>query len=128
MGNAERTVRAALAAHRVSAFRINVCLADDATIGKVHARHMRDPSPTDVISFLISSGGRVLEGEVIVSYETACRQAKEYGTSALFELLLYVAHGTLHLLGMDDRTPSERLRMNAAASRIVRKVIMGKIK
>ena len=36
-----------------------------------------------------------------------------------FELLLYVAHGTLHLLGWDDDTPERRHRMNARAAAIL---------
>ena len=46
-----------------------------------------------------------LEGEVIVGAETALRTAPRYGWPPHDELLLYVVHGTLHLVGHDDRTP-----------------------
>ena len=45
---------------------------------------------------------------MIVSSETAIRSAARLGWSAEDELLLYVIHGTLHLVGYDDGTPAER--------------------
>ena len=55
-----------------------------------------------------------LEGELIVSTETALREAAAHGWSPQDEVLLYVVHGLLHLCGYDDLTdearPSMRVR------------------
>ncbi len=54
-----------------------------------------------------------LEGEVIVSTETALREAAAHGWSPADEVLLYVVHGLLHLCGYDDLTDEARPLMRA---------------
>ena len=51
---------------------------------------------------------RHLEGELIVSAETAAREAAVHGWKPADELLLYIVHGTLHLCGYDDLTDAAR--------------------
>ena len=55
---------------------VSVTLIDDLKIGRVHLQFMDDPSPTDVITFPYGE-----EGEILISVETAVRQALEYGVS-----------------------------------------------
>ncbi len=60
--------------------------------------------PTDVLTFPLESpeeNGQLV-GDIVVSWDTARRNAEELGLSPEGELLLYVVHGTLHLLGFDD--------------------------
>ena len=52
-----------------------------------------------------------LEGELIVSTETALREAATHGWSPHDEVLLYVVHGLLHLCGYDDLTDEARPAM-----------------
>ncbi len=54
-----------------------------------------------------------LEGELIVSTETALREAAAHGWTPADELLLYVVHGLLHLCGYDDLTDEARPVMRA---------------
>ena len=63
------------------------------------------------MSFLLESGPGWLEGEIVVSADTAGRSAPEYGWPADDELLLYVIHGVLHLVGFDDTTPQAAVAM-----------------
>ena len=48
-----------------------------------------------------------LEGEVVVSTETAEAAAPNYEWTPNDELLLYVIHGILHLVGYDDHAPDD---------------------
>lgn len=92
---------------------VSLALVDDAAIHELNRRYLAHDEPTDVLSFLLESGPAVLEGEIVASAETACRAAAEWGWSAADELLLYVVHGALHLVGYDDLTEPARTDMLA---------------
>ena len=53
-------------------------------------------------------------GEVVVSAETALREAQDRGLEPARELALYAIHGTLHLVGFDDLEPNAKKRMRRA--------------
>lgn len=100
---------------------LSVAIVDDATIREVNREHLGHDWATDAITFSFADepGPDGLQGEVIVSSETALREARSRGTDARHELLLYVAHGALHLLGWDDDTPARRTRMNRRAASVL---------
>lgn len=79
-------------------------MTDDETIQALN-RSWRDiDAPTDVLSFPDGDrlpSGMVLLGEIVVSLDTARRQAADQGHDELRELEELVLHGTLHLLGHD---------------------------
>lgn len=97
---------------------LSVAIVSDRAIAKLHREFLDVPGPTDVISFPLEDDvpgpacGDVL-GEVVVSADTAAREARARRLPFRRELLLYVAHGTLHLLGYDDHAPRDRARMHA---------------
>ena len=101
---------------------IAVAVVDDATIRAVNARWLGHDWATDSIAFSYAGDPSPdgVRGEVVVSAETAARQARARGKDPRDELLLYVAHGALHLLGWNDRTPAARAAMNARARSILR--------
>ncbi len=90
---------------------IEVSFVDDATIARVHAEFMDDPTPTDVITFD--------HGEILVSTETAARQASENGNTFEREIATYVVHGLLHLAGYGDGTSEEYEQMRVLQERAV---------
>jgi probable rRNA maturation factor len=94
--------------------RVSIAIVDDPTIHALNQRYLQHDYPTDVLSFVLDQSADGLEGEVVVSIDTAVDQATEYGTSPQQELLLYVIHGMLHLVGFDDTTDDLRERMRAA--------------
>ena len=119
------TLIATLQAEQVSQANIVVACVDDATIHVVNREHLNHDYPTDVISFLYEesseSGERALDGELIVSMETAIRQAGVYGWNPLDELRLYLVHGLLHLCGYDDHDAAERKEMRGRERSILQK-------
>jgi probable rRNA maturation factor len=108
-----QAVRGVLEEASVQKARVSVVVVDDPTIHDLNRRFLEHDYPTDVLSFQLSPGPRNLEGEVIVSADTARSSAQRYGWSAWGELLLYVVHGTLHLVGYDDDTPKHQAAMRA---------------
>jgi probable rRNA maturation factor len=82
---------------------ISIAVVDDPTIHDLNRRFLQHDYPTDVLSFILEQTEQGLDGEVIVSADYALRSAHEYRWSAEDELLLYILHGTLHLVGYDDQ-------------------------
>lgn len=90
---------------------IEVTLVDDPTIARVHGEFMDLPDPTDVITFH--------HGEILISIDTAERQAREYGRPWQQEVGLYLVHGLLHLAGYYDKSPEDFECMAAVQERIL---------
>jgi probable rRNA maturation factor len=95
----------------ISQAEISIAVVDDSTIAALHKEFLDDPTPTDVLSFVLENSPGLLEGEVVASADTAKSYSKKYDWPAENELLLYVIHGTLHLVGYDDVTPKKRKKM-----------------
>jgi probable rRNA maturation factor len=104
---------------------LSVMLTDDVSIHVLNAKHRRKNKPTDVLAFPMDTEGvspkgavRLL-GDVVISLDTAGRQAKAHRHPLLTEVTLLLAHGLLHLVGYDHRTDKEERVMNAEAARLV---------
>ena len=93
---------------------ILVVLVSDRKISAVHQQFMGIAAATDVITFQ--------HGEIVVSVETAARQAIEFETDLLQELRLYIAHGLLHLAGYDDHSEDGFREMAKVQNELVAKV------
>ena len=100
-----------------SSAAISLAVVDDETIHELNRRHLDHDWPTDVLSFVLEDDGDHLEGEVIISADTAAAAADELGCSAADEQLLYVIHGMLHLVGYDDKSDADAQEMRAAEAR-----------
>jgi len=97
-----------------SAGMLSIAVVDDTTIHQLNRQFLGHDYPTDVLSFVLENRRPYLEGELILSGDTALHNAAEYGWPAEDELLLYVVHGCLHLVGYCDQEPAERAEMLAA--------------
>ena len=107
-------VRAVLEGQRIKRASISIAIVDDPTIHQLNRRYLNHDEPTDVISFALESNGECIDGQIVISAETAAVTAKEYGWKTGDELLLYAIHGTLHLVGYDDLTPAAKKIMRRA--------------
>ena len=98
----------------------HVTVVDDAAIRRLNRRYLGVRRATDVLAFdLRAPGPSRLLGEVVVSAETAARQARAAGVPTALELDLLVVHGLLHLSGYDDATPRLARRMHSRAREIL---------
>lgn len=102
---------------------VEVAFTDDAAIAELNRRFLKHEGPTDVLAFPLEDdvpgGEDPTIGLVVVSVETARREARRRGLDVRAELALYVAHGFLHLAGYDDASPGERRRMRAMERRVL---------
>jgi probable rRNA maturation factor len=109
---------------------LSVLLTNDTEIHALNLQHRQKDKPTDVLSFPLDEGGgadgavsgtRVL-GDVVISLDTAARQARGRKRELLPEVRFLLAHGILHLLGYDHGNPREKREMDTLTRRLVRAV------
>ncbi len=124
----EPSLRAAVSAVLADAFpvhpvrgSVSIAVVDDPTIHDLNRRFLGHDYPTDVLSFLLEESGNLIEGEIIVSADTAETAAARYGWPAENELLLYVIHGALHLVGYDDQSPEDAALMRTQEAKYLAK-------
>ena len=95
---------------------ISIAVVDDPTIHELNQQYLQHDYETDVLSFVLEQDDnrRLLIGEIIISADTAATIAAEIGVSVVDELLLYLIHGMLHLVGFDDKDENARQVMRQA--------------
>lgn len=90
---------------------VTIALVTDRHIAELNGAHLGRPWPTDVLAYAGNEDEPEYMGDVVVSAETAARQAAEAERPFLHEVAWLAAHGVLHLLGHDDADPRERAEM-----------------
>jgi rRNA maturation RNase YbeY len=110
-------------AHAAPAVRgdVTIVLTTDRGIRKLNREYRGKDQPTDVLSFDIGNGLDAGEpfGDVVISVETAQRQAREYEAPLQTEMVRLLVHGTLHLCGYDHHERREAARMHGLTRRLV---------
>jgi probable rRNA maturation factor len=103
---------------------VAVTLTTDRRIRALNRRWRQKDHATDVLSFPGGPPppgwpGPLVLGDVVISLDTARRQAKEQGRGLGGELDRYLTHGFLHLLGHDHHRPAPARRMAALEDRLL---------
>ena len=101
-GRLRRVLADAARALRVRG-EVALVLTGDRALRTLNARYRGKDKPTDVLSFP-GPGGEVGLGDIVISVDTAARNAKEYGRTLPQELDILALHGFLHVLGYDHET------------------------
>jgi len=106
---------------------LSVLLVDDPEIALLNARYRGIEGPTDVLAFPLLEGAHAehagpLLGDVVISLDTAARQARRARRSLDEEAAKLLIHGALHLLGHDHRHAAETRSMRAEERRLWRAV------
>ena len=109
-----RTAERALAAVGRATGDVDVLVIDDPAIKRLNRIHRGVARRTDVLAFPLETPGTPspLVGQIVISAETARRQARRLDVPLATELDLLVTHGVLHLVGYDDRDPIEARLMH----------------
>ncbi len=117
----KRTLRALLAAVDEPDATISLTLVNDAAIREINREHRGKDTPTDVLSFPLEPepfAHERLLGDIVISIDTARRQAADYDAPLQNELYRLSIHGLLHILGHDHEEPAERAVMEAEERRL----------
>ncbi len=146
----ETVIETALQRHGVTRAVITVSVVSDPRIAELNERFLSHSGPTDVLTFDLrtpdsdgsaTTGNPVerrsgdtaaeqapaLEGEIVVSSDTAQREAVARGHALSAELSLYVLHGVLHLLGYGDHDEEDARRMHAMEDELLTAVGTGPV-
>jgi probable rRNA maturation factor len=102
---------------------LHVAVVGDREVRRLHERYLGQRRATDVLAFEVDGPGpsRLL-GEVIISADTAARQASRVGVALALEMDLLLVHGLLHLVGYDDHDPDAARRMHEREYQILSRV------
>ncbi len=117
----KKTLRELLAAVHEADASISITLVNDATIREINRAHRGKDRPTDVLSFPLEPEPFAQErllGDIVISIDTARRQAADYDAPLQQELYRLSIHGLLHILGHDHEEPGERARMESEERRL----------
>ena len=91
---------------------VSVLIVDDEEIAEINHQYLDRNWPTNVIAFSMREGdfGEInphVLGDIIISVDTALRDARQGGLSFEDEFVYLIIHGLLHLLGYDHETSEE---------------------
>lgn len=104
---------------------LSILIVGDQEIAELNKTYLHRSGPTNVIAFPMQEGlfGHInpnLLGDVVISVDTAAREARDAGitTESRFDQLL--VHGILHLFGFDhEKTSEEAKRMAEKAQELL---------
>lgn len=112
---------------------VDLTIVDDEEIHELNRQYRGMDKPTDVLSFALDEGEEDepeliggpeehLYGDIIISAETALRQAEEYGHGLEREMTYLAVHGMFHLLGYDHMTEEDKAEMRAKEEEALRAI------
>ena len=112
-----RVVQKTLLAEKSAVRSLSVLVTGDRRIRRINKQFLKHDYATDVISFGLNEKNTL--GEVVVSVDTARRVSKDLKIPFREELARYLVHGTLHLLGHDDRKKKDFEKMHYRQEKIL---------
>lgn len=111
---------------------VDITIVDDEEIHQLNRDYRNVDRPTDVLSFALDEddedepelleGQLHLLGDIIISAETATRQAEEFGHGLEREIVYLAVHGLLHLLGYDHMVEEDKVIMRAKEEEALRAI------
>lgn len=127
----QRRAAALLRECRVAGHELSIRLVDDTEMSWLNEHYRRKSGPTNVLSFpLTDSGDNQLSqvaikelGDIVISVDTAMREAKEFHQSLHDRVTWLITHGLLHLLGYDHEiSEAEAVRMQEKEQELINKL------
>lgn len=105
-------------------YDLTIHLVGEKKMTELNETILRHAGSTDVITldYSIEAPGSMLAGEIFVCLGEALLQSKRFRATWQSELVRYIVHGVLHLLGHDDLKAAERAKMKREENRLVREL------
>lgn len=127
-----KVVRHILKLKQITCDEVSLYFVTKEEISELHAEYFNDPTETDCITFPMddpyeTTDGPLVLGEVFICPYVAKQFSEKHQTSYIHELLLYVIHGLLHLLGFDDISPEDYTEMKEEEKACMRYLVECKV-
>jgi probable rRNA maturation factor len=103
----------------VKSAKLSIAFVDNEEIKRLNERFLGSNEVTDVIAFPLSNKEDILSGEIVISVETAVEVANRKKSNVEGEIILYLVHGILHLLGYNDNNKKNATIMHEKESEIL---------
>lgn len=101
---------------------VSLLFCDDSFIKDLNFKYRNKNSPTDVLAFpqqkITKDYGNLILGDIVISLETAQKQAENLNHPLEKEVKILFIHGILHLLGYKDYEEEEKLKMFTVSDEI----------
>lgn len=128
-----KVVDKVLEMHQQRESEVSVTFVDDQYIHQLNLDYRGVDRPTDVLSFALDEGEEMPQvatehilGDIIISLETAKRQAEEYNHTLGREIAFLTVHGALHLLGYDHQTAEDTKLMREKEELVLTQLGIGR--
>jgi probable rRNA maturation factor len=116
----QRSALLFLLRHGLRSAELSLVFVTGQSIRKINREHLGHDYVTDIVTFdLHTKGARLFEGELVICPAEAVRNARVFGEPVEREILRYVAHGILHLIGYDDATRQQRAVMRKEEDKLL---------
>ena len=115
----QRVSEAFLKKYKKNKLDLSIVFVGDRKIRKINNLYRRYDKVTDILSF---EGEDDSFGELIIDYAQIKRQASRFGNSTKDELIFILVHGLFHLLGYNDETEKEELKMIKLGEDFIKKM------
>lgn len=103
----------------VKSAKLSIAFVDNEEIKRLNERFLGSNEVTDVIAFPLNNKEDILSGEIVISVETAVEVANRKKSNVEGEIILYLVHGILHLLGYNDNNKKNAKIMHEKESEIL---------
>ena len=97
--------------YKCTSYDVNVIFTSDIHLSDLKKEFFSKDQWTDVIAFPLQRGSKFIEGEIYISIPTAKNNANSFKEPYKKELGRLIIHGSLHLLGIEDKSKKQKIKM-----------------
>lgn len=88
---------------------------------ELNNQYLKHNYDTDILTFDYSVSKDLISADIFISYKMAEENAKKYKVDFNNEIIRLIIHGILHIIGYDDKTPSEKRKMKRKENELTKK-------
>ena len=104
-------IRTVVMMEQYEAKDLNFILCDDGLLFEMNSKYLKNNTLTDILTFTFSEEKRIISGDIYISLPRIRENASKFKEIIEDELHRVMIHGILHLLGYEDHSKEEKIKM-----------------